>query len=80
MYPKFIEVHSIKGNYPISINIESIVKIYDAGKWALVRNYIEVPESDGIDVAFLLDAADNSTGMTAGDLIKTPLYRMKVTK
>lgn len=48
----------------------------NSGKWALVRNYIEVPEPDGIDVAFLLDAADNSTGMTAGDLIKTPLYRM----
>ncbi len=48
----------------------------NTGKWALVRNYIEVPEPDGIDVAFLLDAADNSTGMTAGDLIKTPLYRM----
>ena len=52
----------------------------NTGKWALVRNYIEVPEPDGVDVSFLLDAADNSTGMAAGDLIKTPLYRMKVTK
>lgn len=49
----------------------------NTGNWALVRNYIEVPEPDGIDIAFLLDAADNSTGMTAGDLIKTPLYRMR---
>lgn len=31
MYPKFIEVRSITGNYPISINIESIVKIYGDG-------------------------------------------------
>ena len=49
----------------------------NTGKWTLVRNYIEALEPDGIDVAFLLDAADNSTGMTAGDLIKTPLYRIK---
>lgn len=52
----------------------------NTGKWTLVRNYIEAPDPDGVDVAFLLDAADNSTGMTAGDLIKTPLYRMKETR
>ena len=52
----------------------------NTGKWTLVQNYIEASEPDGIDgidVAFLLDAGDNSTGVTAGDLIKTPLYRMK---
>ena len=49
----------------------------NTGKWTLVRNYIEVPEPDGVDVAFLLDAGDNSTGVTAGDLQAKPLYRMK---
>ena len=49
----------------------------NTGKWTLVRNYIKALEPDGVDVAFLLDAADNSAGMTAGDLIKFPLYRMK---
>lgn len=49
----------------------------NTGEWTLVRNYIEALEPDGIDVAFLLDAADNSAGITAGDLIKFPLYRMR---
>ena len=49
----------------------------NTGKWTLVRNYIEAPEPDGVDVAFLLDAAENSIPVTAGDLQKKPLYRMK---
>lgn len=147
MYPHMIEVHNVTSNYPISVNIENITKIYDdglpdmsekwgiisfvrgndistketydelkqlirgagclihkadprlenkplamndlkemigepvwnsnTGKWTLVRNYIEAPKPDGVDVAFLLDAGDNSTGVTAGDLQAKPLYRMK---
>ena len=52
----------------------------NTGKWTLVRNYIEAPEPDGVDVAFLLDAAENSTPVTAGDLQAKPLYRMKETR
>ena len=52
----------------------------NTGKWTLVRNYIEAPKPDGVDVAFLLDARDNSTGVTAGDLQAKPLYRMKETR
>lgn len=42
MYPHMIEVHNVTSNYPISVNIENITKIYDDGlpdmseKWGII--------------------------------------------